>query len=341
MERGVGDGQLESISEDAQLGLGELLGLVGDIARLNARTKCPALGRLGQHNGRCAEVLGRGAVCGVDLAVVVAAAPEPGQVFVGEILGEPLEARVRAEEMLPNVGPARHRVLLELAVDGLVHLVDENTVDVPGEQVVPLAGPDNLDHVPAGAAEKPFQLLDDLAVAPDRTVKTLQIAVDDEGQVVEAFASRHGQCGHGLGLVHLTVAEEGPDPACRRVGQASIGQVSVQAGLIDRGDGADAHRDGRKFPEVRLGARVGVARQANSRERLLTEVVEILLSETPLQKGSGVHAGGGVALEEDLITGTTVVLAPEEVIEAHLVERGGAGVCRQMAADSGCSVVGP
>src|SRR5664279_5931581 len=112
----------------------------------------------------------RDRVCGVDLAIVVAAAAEPGQVVVGEILGEPLEPRVRTEEVLPNVGAARHGVLLELAIDGLVHLVDQNTLDVTGQEVIPLAAPDDLDDVPAGAAEKSFQLLDDLAVASDRAV---------------------------------------------------------------------------------------------------------------------------------------------------------------------------
>ena len=45
-----------------------------------------------------------------------------------------------------------------------------------------------LIDVPARAAERRFELLDDLAVAADRTVEALQVAVDDEDQVVELFA---------------------------------------------------------------------------------------------------------------------------------------------------------
>ena len=56
------------------------------------------------------------------------------------------------------------------------------------EQRIPLAAPDHLDHVPAGAAEDRLELLDDLAVAADRTVEALEVAVDDEDQVVELFA---------------------------------------------------------------------------------------------------------------------------------------------------------
>ncbi len=188
MELVVRDRQLEPVAEDAQLGLGELLGLVGDVASLDAGAERPALDRLGQDDRRPAAVLGGGAVGGVDLAVVVAATAEPGQLVVREVLDQAPQPRVGAEEVLADVGPAGHGELLELAVEGLVHLVDEDALDVAGQQVVPLAAPDDLDHVPAGAAEEPLQLLDDLAVAADRAVEALQVAVDHEGQVVEALA---------------------------------------------------------------------------------------------------------------------------------------------------------
>jgi len=64
----------------------------------------------------------------------------------------------------------------------------ENTVQFNyyrGEELVPATAPDHLDDVPAGAAEVAFQLLDDLAVAAHWAVQTLQVAVDDEGEVVQ------------------------------------------------------------------------------------------------------------------------------------------------------------
>ena len=193
LERVVGDRQLEAVTEDAQLGLVELLRLVGDVAGLDARAERPALDRVGEDHRRRAGVLGRGLVRGVDLAVVVAAAAELGQVVVGQVLDELREPRVGPEEVLADVGAAGDRELLELAVERLVHLLDEQAVDVAGEQVVPLAAPDDLDDVPAGAAERRLELLDDLAVAAHRAVEPLQVAVDDEGQVVEALARR--RCG--------------------------------------------------------------------------------------------------------------------------------------------------
>ena len=113
--------------------------------------------------------------------------------------------------MLADVRAAGDRILLELAVEGVVHLLDEDAVDVTCEQVVPLPCPDHLDDVPAGAAEGGFELLDDLAVAAHRSVEALQVAVHDEGQVVEALARGDVQRAERLGLIGLAVANECPD----------------------------------------------------------------------------------------------------------------------------------
>ena len=166
----VGDRQLQPVAEHAQFGLGELLGLVGDVASLDAGAESPALDRLGQDHRRSGPVLRGGAICGVDLAVVMAAPPQPGQLIVREVLDEAPQPLVGTEEVLADVGPAGNGELLELAVQGLVHLVDEQTVHVAGQQIVPLATPDHLDNVPPRAAEEPLELLDDLAVAADRAV---------------------------------------------------------------------------------------------------------------------------------------------------------------------------
>ena len=163
----------------------------------------------------------------------MAAAAELREVVVGQVLDELAQARVRPEEVLADVGAAGDRELLELAVERLVHLLDEHAVDVAGQQVVPLAAPDDLDHVPAGAAEDRLELLDDLAVAADRAVEPLQVAVDDEGQVVEAFAGGDVQRAERLGLVGLAVAEERPDARLGGVEQAAVVEVAVEAGLVD------------------------------------------------------------------------------------------------------------
>ena len=86
--------------------------------------------------------------------------------------------------MLANVSAVLGLEGLVLAVDGLHHPLFEDTLLVAQEQRVPLGSPDQLDDVPAGAAEGAFEFLDDLAVAAYRPVETLQVAVDDENQVV-------------------------------------------------------------------------------------------------------------------------------------------------------------
>ena len=207
------------------------------------------------------RVLGRGLVRGVDLAVVVAAAAELGQVVVGQVLDELAQARIGPEEVLADVGAAGDAILLELAVERVVHLLDEHAVDVAGQELVPLARPDDLDDVPARAAEGRLELLDDLAVAADRAVEALQVAVDDERQVVEALARGDVERAERLGLVGLAVAEERPDARSARVEDAAVLEVAVEPGLVDRADRAEAHRDRRVLPEVGHEPRVRVRAQ--------------------------------------------------------------------------------
>ena len=253
LDLGIRDRQLDPVAEDLQLGLGQLLGLVGDVASLDTRSERPALDRLGQDHGGSALRLGRGLVGRVDLAIVVAAPAELGEIVVGEMLDELAEARIGPEEMLPDVGAAGDRELLELAVEGVVHLLDEHAVDIAGQELVPLPRPDHLDDVPAGAAEGRLELLNDLAVAADRAVEPLQVAVDDEGQVVQALARGEVDRPERFGLVGLAVAEERPDPRARRVELTPVLEVPIEAGLVDRADRPDPHRDRRVLPEVRAG----------------------------------------------------------------------------------------
>ena len=277
LERRVRDRQLEPVAEDLELGLVELLGLVGDVAGLDARAERPALDRVGEDDRRGALVLGGGLVRRVDLAVVVAAAAELGQVVVGQVLDELAQPRVGPEEVLADVGAAGDRELLELAVEGLVHLLDEEAVHVAREQVVPLAAPDDLDHVPAGAAEGGLELLDDLAVAADRAVESLEVAVDHEGQVVEAFARRDVERTERFGLVGLAVAEERPDPRGGRVEQAAVVEVAVVARLVDGADRREPHRDRRVLPELGHQARMRVRAEARAgTARLAPEMVELV-----------------------------------------------------------------
>ena len=240
--------------------------------------------------------------------------------------------------MLADVAARLDAVGLELPVGRGVHRVDEHPVGVLGEDRVPVAAPDDLDHVPARAAEERLKLLDDLAVAADRAVEPLQVAVDDEGEVVELLARREADRAERLRLVHLAVAEERPHVRARGVVQLPGEQVAVEPRLVDGVERAEAHGDGRELPEVGHQPRVRVGRQPAAAVRLLlAEPVELGLGQPALEERPRVDAGRGVPLEEHLVAGLPVVLAAEEVVEPHLVQRRGGRVGGDVPADAGAA----
>ena len=205
---------------------------------------------------------------------------------------------------------------------------------IASQQRVPIRAPDHLDDVPARAPERGLELLDDLAVAADRAVEALEVAVDDEDQVVELFARGERDRAERFGLVGLAVAQKRPHLRPRRGLEAAVLQIAHEARLIDRGDRAEPHRHGRELPEVGHQPRVRVRRQPASGPELVPEVLQLLRREPPLQERPRVDARRGVPLEQHEVTCALGPLGPEEVVEAHLVERGGRRVGRDVAADA-------
>ena len=116
-------------------------------------------------------------------------------------------------------------------------------------------------------------------------------------------------------------------------------EVAVVAGLVDRADRPETHRDRRELPEVRHQARVRVRAQAVA-TGLAPEVVELLDAQPALEERAGVDARCGVALVEDLVAAAALVLAPEEVVEADLVQGRRRGVRGEVTADARELVVG-
>src|SRR5262249_6991688 len=170
-----------------------------------------ALHRLGENDGRRALMFDSCFVRGKDLLRIVSAARQLLQLLVREMFDEFDQFGIFTEEMLADIGAALDAVTLILAVDDLGHALDEQADIVLYEEGVPVAARDDFDDVPAGAAEGGFQLLDDLAVAAHRAVEALEVAVDDEDQVVEPFARGQGDGAEALRLVGLAVAQEAPN----------------------------------------------------------------------------------------------------------------------------------
>ena len=130
---------------------------------------------------------------------------------------------------------------------------------VAREQRVPLRSPEHLDHVPAGAGEQRFQLLDDLAIAAHRPVEPLQLQL-----MMKVRLSRRSRAARVSAPTDSgsSISPSPNTPQTRRsavVGEAAILEVAQETRLIDRADRPDAHRAGRKLPEIRHqpGMRVG------------------------------------------------------------------------------------
>ncbi len=92
--------------------------------------------------------------------------------------------------MFARVAARLDGIFLIIAVDRFLHAFEQQAFVVGCQQRVPIGAPDDFDDVPAGAAKKRFEFLNDLAVAAHRAVETLQIAIDDPDQIVEIFARR-------------------------------------------------------------------------------------------------------------------------------------------------------
>ena len=308
------------------------------VLRLAGIAHAVALDRLGEDDRRLAFVVYRRVVGRIYLERIVPAAVQPHDVVVGKILDEGLQLGRLPEEVLPGVRATLGLVVLVLAVDHLVHAPLQRPADIVGKQRIPQPAPDHLDDVPAGAAEHAFELLDDLAVAPHRSVEPLQVAVHHEDQVVELLSSGEAQAAEGLGLVALAVAQERPDLAIAHRYQAAAVQVLHDVGLVDGLDRAQAHRHGGELPVVRHQPRMRVGRK--TAVHLPAEGVEIGFGEAALQVRPRVDAWCAVALEVDEVAGLVCRRASEEVVEADVVQSGGRGERRDVPAQVAAAPIG-
>ena len=185
----VADGNGEAIAKSLQ-GLDiQLLQGVRFVARLPRLAGAVTFHGHGQHHARALELLRGAGVGRVNLVGIVAAAVEVHDLFVGQVFDQFQRLGVLAEEVLAGVRAAVEFVVLQLAVADLIHALLQHARLVALQQRIPLATPDHLDHIPAGAAEHPLQFLDDLAVTAHRAVEALQVAVDHEDQVAQLLAT--------------------------------------------------------------------------------------------------------------------------------------------------------
>lgn len=146
------------------------------------------------------------------------------------------------------------------------------------------------------------------------------------------FSASHGERSRRLRLIQLSVANVGPDPASFGTGELPVLHVAVEEGVVDGVDRTKSHRYGWELPELRHKARMGVRGDSFSVD-LHPEVVELALGQPTLEEGPGVDPRRSVALEVHEVSNASVVLALEEVVEAHLVKGGRGGVAGEVPSD--------
>ena len=329
----LGNRNLEPRAEGGQSFVTELFFLMRRVARLRRAQAIPLHG-LGQNDGGPALVL-YGALVGViHLLRIVATAVQPVNVVVAHIGDQLQQLGIPAEKFFADVGATLGFEILILAVHALFHALEEQAGSIEGQQAVPVGAPDHLDHVPAGPAEGRFQLVDDFSVAAHRAVQALQIAIDDEDQVVQLLAGSQRQRPHRLRFVGLAIADERPDLARRGGDDFPILQVAHEAGLVDGVEGSDSHRDRREAPEIRHEPGVRVGRQSGAIAQLMAKILQALLAEPAFEERPRVDAGGGMALKIDEIARPIAIGGVEEVVESHFEQRRQRGVGRNVAADT-------
>ena len=91
--------------------------------------------------------------------------------------------------MLARVCPTLRLVILVFTIDRFFHAAAQQAVGILRKQRIPARAPQYLDGIPPGPAENALQFLDDLAIAADRAIQPLQVAVDDKHQVVQILAT--------------------------------------------------------------------------------------------------------------------------------------------------------
>ena len=226
-----------------------------------------------------------------------------------------------AEEVVAHEFAVVGLVGLVFAVDRLLHHLAQYAFLVAGKQRIPVAAPDQFDHVPAAAAEITLEFLDDLAVAANRPVKPLQVAVDDEHQVVELFARCQCDRAQGFRFVHLAIAAKNPDFALAGVGDAAGVEVFEKARLIDRHQRPKAHRHRGELPELRHQLRVWIGRQALAAD-FLAKVIELVFSQAAFEVRAPVDARRRVPLKIDQVAAMIRRVGMPEVVLAAANHRG-------------------
>ena len=147
------------------------------------------------------------------------------------------------------------------------------------------------------------------------------------------LAARHPEGADGLGLVHLAVAHEAPDPAGAGVDEVAGVEVAVDVGLVDGGDGPQSHGDRGELPEPGAAGGGGGSSAGRSPD-LIAEGVSSSPSAAPRRRPRRKCRATRPLEIKTWSPKPPSALPRKKWPDADLVEGGRAGVGRQVPADA-------
>ena len=198
----------------------------------------------------------------------------------------------------------------------------------------------HFDDIPSRAAEDSLEFLNDFSVAAHRSIKTLQVAVHHENQIVQILARGQGDGSQRFRFIHFAIAHERPDFAAGGLFQPAIFQIADKAGMIDRLDRSQAHRNRGKLPEIRHQPGMGIGAQSAAGLQFAAEIFQLLRWDTAFEIGAGVNSRRGVTLKINEVAIATFGLRLKEMIESNLVQSGGGSEGGDVSANAFLNFVG-
>ena len=236
--------------------------------------------------------------------------------------------------MFAHVSARRNHQLLIFAVHQFAHALHQQAFRVALQDRIPLAAPQHFDDVPSRAAERRFQLLNNLPVPAHRPIQPLQIAVHHKNQIVQLLARSQCDRAERFRLVRLAIAQKRPHFRVRRRLQSAIFQIAVVTRLINRHQRAQAHRNRRKFPEIRHQPRVRIRGKPAARLQFAPKIFQLLrrkpcLPETRAHKFPARRAPGNKPCRLRIPRER----AAKKMIEPHFIKRRRRSVRRNVPAD--------
>ena len=176
----VADRHPETIPEGLQTFHVELLQRVGLVTCLARFAGPVTLDRHGENHRGSLKLLAGCRIGCINLVGIMTAPIQVHDVLVTEVLYQLKGLGILPEEVLSRIGATIELAVLKLAIADLIHNFLQQATLVPFYQGIPFAAPNHLDDLPSRTTENAFQFLNNFAVAADRSIESLKIAVHNK-----------------------------------------------------------------------------------------------------------------------------------------------------------------